>query len=1096
MVDIVDKTHRQIFCYNKDIGHLFVPNLNARVMNETGGYFVKTNSSGFRSNLEFKKKKNSKPRILFFGDSNTAADGVSNNERFSELVGEHFGAEVYNFGLSGSGTDQQYLIWKNYAQNIEADLIVLGILVENIERNRVAYRESINPFTKKNILIPKPYFQINENKLILSNHPVPRTTTNLKNIDPQMVQWSIPKGQEIIYKAVDLWRKSKIIKPINDNFKPYLDRLRSFLIKTAYQPYKDYNKPNSNSYLLMQKILDKFINSLDPIPVVILPIPTYHYYVDGAKPIYKNFFNNFNNTKKNIYVLDLLKEIRTLDYKKRQSLCFKEDKGHFCQLGHQVISDFLKREINDRKILSNGKKNKNFTIDQKPEKAPVYIIGISSFYHDSAASLIKDGEIVAAAQEERFSRVKNDRRFPISSINYCLEKANIQQKDISAIVYYDNAYLTFERMLWSFAKSAPNSEEAWIKSLPSWIQYKLYLPRLIRKELNYNGKILHNLHHRSHFASAFFPSPFEKAAILTIDGVGEWATASIGVGEGNKLRMIKEMNFPNSLGLFYSAFTQFIGFKVNSGEYKMMGLAPYGKPVYVDIILKKLIFLKSDGSIKINQKYFSYLNGTVMTNEKFADLFGGPSRIPESNITQREMDIACSVQQVTEKIVLAMARYAKKITGMDYLCMSGGVALNCVSNGNLYREKIFKDIWIQPAAGDAGSSLGCALDAYYTYFKKSRKLRKDGKPIQLGSCWGPEWNKDEIEAFLDTENAKYKYIRDTHERNSLIAKFLGSGKVIGYFSGRTEFGPRALGARSIIGDPRIAEMQTKINLKIKYRESFRPFAPAILAEETNQYFETNKKNPYMMFVEPVLKNRRLKFTKANTEDMLKIIKQPRSDIPAVTHIDYSARVQTVERSDNKEFYDLIKSFQELTGCPLIINTSFNVRGEPIVNTPMDAYKCFMNTEMDVLVLENCLLLKKDQIQFDKKKWSINNLNKKKQMIKNNSLNKRLKKIYNKYFTNTLSHALEKKLEKDNELSCWINTINYNKPEEIFDIPKELDDENLDPQKMIKPLTKYWHNRSLEKIFEPMILKLLYLGKKYPLNKDIEERVSDKIYEMF
>jgi|MDTC01.1.fsa_nt_gb carbamoyltransferase len=1096
MVDIIDKTYRQIFCYNKDIGHLFVPNLNARIMNEKGGYFVKTNSLGFRSNLEFKKKKDSKPRILFFGDSNTAADGVSNNERFSELLGEYFGAEVYNFGLSGSGTDQQYLIWKNYAQNMEADLIVLGVLVENIQRNKVAYRESINPFTKKSVLIPKPYFQINENKLNLTNYPVPRTNPSSSDIDPHMVQWTIPKDQEMIYKAVRLWRKSKITKPINDNFSPFLERFRSFLIKTAYQPYKDYDNPNSKGYFLMKEILSKFINLLHPIPVIILPIPTYHYYVDGAKPIYKKLFGSFHNPKKNIYVLDLLKEIKRLDYKKRQSLCFEEDKGHFCQFGHQVISNFLKKKISDLKILPVQKKNKNFITSHKPEKVPLYVLGISSFYHDSAASLIKDGEIVAAAQEERFSRIKNDRRFPISSINYCLEKANIQQQDLSAIVYYDNAYLTFERMLWSFAKTAPNSEEAWIRFMPSWIQYKLFLPRLIRKELKYNGKILHNLHHRSHFASAFFASPFKKAAILTVDGVGEWATASIGIGEGNKLRMIKEMNFPNSLGLFYSAFTQFTGFKVNSGEYKMMGLAPYGKSIYVDIILKKLICVKSDGSIKINQKYFSYLKGSVMTNEKFADLFGGPAREPESIITQREMDIACSVQKVTEKIILSMARYAKKITGAEYLCMSGGVALNCVANGHLYRENIFKDIWIQPAAGDAGSSLGCALDAYYTYFKKNRKLREDGKPLQLGSYWGPEWNKEEIRAFLETENAKYKSISDSNERNSLIASYLNSGKIIGYFSGRTEFGPRALGARSIIGDPRIAEMQTKINLKIKYRESFRPFAPAVLADQANQYFEGSKKTPYMMFVLPVLKNRRLTFNRENIEDMLKIIKQPRSDIPAVTHIDYSARVQTIERSDHKEFYDLIKAFQKLTGCSVVINTSFNIRGEPIVNTPMDAYRCFMNTEMDVLVLEHCLLLKKDQIKFDKEKWSNSNLNKDKPKISKNFFSKKLKKLYNKNFTSALRDTLENILQRKNELSCWTDSINFNNSDKIFNIPVELDNENPDPQKMIKPLIEYWHNNFFGKILEPTILRLLYLGKKYPLNKDTERTVSDKIYEMF
>ena len=1095
MKEFFNSTHRQIFRYNKNIGHLFVPNLKARIMNENGGYYVHTNSLGFRSNTEFRRKKDNKPRILFFGDSNTAADGVSNDERFSEAVGKYFNAEVYNFGLSGSGTDQQYLIWKEYAQNIEADLIILGVLVENIERNKVAYRESLNPYTKKHFLVPKPYFKLKKNKLELRNFPVPRIQSNLTEVDPDMIQWAIPRDQELIYKLVNWSRKSKLFKPIRSNFDSFLKKLRSLVIRMTYQPYPDYGNRDSEGYILMKEILAEFIRSLSSTPVIILPIPTYHYYVDGAKPIYNKFFNFFNNPKNNVHVLDLLKHIKNLDFTKRQSLCFKEDKSHFSQFGHQVISNFLIKQISDRKILSMSKERKITEKINIIKKNPVYVLGISAFYHDSAAALIKDGEIIAAAQEERFSRIKNDRRFPLSAINFCLEQGNIQQNDLNAIVYYDNTSLTLERMLWTFAATAPNSEEAWLRAIPSWVKYKFFLPQLIRKKLKYNGKIFQDFHHRSHVASAFFPSPFKKAAILTIDGVGEWATSSIAIGEDNKITMIKEMNFPNSLGLVYSAFTQFTGFKVNSGEYKMMGLAPYGKPIYVDLILDKLINIKQDGSIDINQKYFNYLNGNVMTNNNFSELFKGPARAPESRITQREMDIACSIQKVTDKIIFYMARYVKELTKEEYLCMSGGVALNCVATGNLLRKNLFKDIWIQPAAGDAGSSLGCALDLYHSYFSNPRKLREDGKSLQRGSYWGPEWHKGEIKSFLETGNIKH-YSIDKTKRSSLIAKYLNEGKVVGHFSGRTEFGPRALGARSIIGDARNKEMQTKINLKIKYRESFRPFAPAVLLEKVEKYFDLNKKSPYMMLVSPVNKERRLPFARGNTEDMLAVVRQPKSDIPAVTHVDYSARIQTVERDDHQEFYDLIKSFEELTGYGIVINTSFNVRGEPIVNTPMDAYRCFMHTDMDVLVLENFFLLKEEQVQINKKKNSFKDSNEEIFKKDDNFLRKKLESLYKKNFISISDKVKEILYYKKNESSYWFSCKNHRDLSEIFDIPADLDIQNPDPRKMTRSIIKFWRNNSFALILEPILISLLSLSKKYPLEEDINATVSDKIYEMF
>ena len=1090
------KTHRQIFCHNEDIGHLFVPNINARIIHETGGYYVKTNSLGFRSNIEFKEKKDNKKRILFFGDSNTAADGVSNNERFSDLVGKHFESEVYNFALPGSGTDQQYLIWKKYAQKIEADLIVIGVLVENIERNKVAFRETLHPYTKKRLLTPKPYFEINKEKLELKNTPVPKNKIKINDVDPKKVQWVIPKNQEFLYKAVSLFRESKILKPVRDNFSPLIKKLRSTLINLAYQPYPDYKNSHSPGYNLMKRIISDFTGSINSIPTIIMPIPTYHYYFDGAKPIYRNFFNYFNDPKKNIYVLDILDDLKKLNFKEKQLLSFRNDKSHFSQFGHKTITNSLVKKIEEINVLPKSKIVKEKKINNVVEKKPIYILGISAFYHDSAASLIKDGEIIAAAQEERFSRKKNDRRFPMSSINFCLEKAGIQQNDLSAIVYYDNTSLTLERLFYSLSSTAPKSNDAWLRVMPSWIKYKFFLPQLIRKKLKYSGKIIHNLHHRSHIASAFFPSPFKKAAILTIDGVGEWATASIGVGEENKITMLKEMHFPDSIGLLYSAFTQFTGFKVNSGEYKMMGLAPYGKPKYVDLIEKELINIKNDGSIKINQKYFSYIEGSLMTNKNFSDLFNGPARIPETEITQREMDIACSIQKVTEKIILKMARYVKELTKAEYLCLSGGVALNCVANGYLLKENLFKDIWIQPASGDAGSSLGCAFDAYFNYFEKKRNINDDGKSIQLGSLWGPEWNTDEIKSFLNNESITH-HIVDQTKRSSLIANFLNEGKVIGHFSGRTEFGPRALGARSIIGDSRNKQMQTNMNIKIKKRESFRPFAPAILIEKVNDFFELEKKSPHMMLVSPVKESRRTKFNKPNTENMLEIVRIPRSDIPAVTHVDYSARIQTIEREDHKKFYDLIKAFDELTGYPVIVNTSFNVRGEPIVNSPYDAYQCFMNTEMDILFLEDFLIKKTDQI--NNKKFESNRKNLFSETINKDdkSLQNQLKKIYKENIT-----QISKKISNFSSFninantSCWVNSSNKNNEKNMFIIPANLDEEKFEPKKMAKSITNFWHNSNFAEVFEPILVKLISLSKKYPLEEDVNSEVSEKIYEMF
>jgi len=589
------------------------------------------------------------------------------------------------------------------------------------------------------------------------------------------------------------------------------------------------------------------------------------------------------------------------------------------------------------------------------------ILGISAFYHDSAAALVRDGQILAAAQEERFTRIKHDFNFPQHAVDYCLAEAGITPAQLDAVCFYDKPLLKFERLLETYLAFAPLGLRSFMMAIPLWVRQKLFLPREIDKGLHdqYEGPIYFTQHHESHAASAFFPSPFEEAAIVTLDGVGEWATTTWGVGKGNRVEIRKEVRFPHSLGLLYSAFTYYTGFKVNSGEYKVMGLAPYGEPRYADLILSELMDLKEDGSFWLNQKYFNYCSGLTMTNGRFDKLFGGPARQSESRVTQREMDLAASVQKVTEEVMMRIIRHVHRQTVLDNLCLAGGVALNCVGNGKILRDGPFKDIWIQPAAGDAGGALGAALFTWHQVMDKPRTPQ----PLdsQTGSYLGPAYSESQIRAYLDRVGAKYTVYANEDELCRHVAELMERGKVIGFLKGRMEFGPRALGARSIIGDPRNPKMQAQMNLKVKFRESFRPFAPSCLREKVADYFEMDCESPYMLLVAPVREDRRLEMNQEQKKlfgiDKLHVL---RSDIPAVTHVDYSARVQTVNKQTAPAYWKLIKAFEERTGCPVIVNTSFNIRGEPIVCTPQDAYKCFMYTDMEALVLENCLCLKEDQ----------------------------------------------------------------------------------------------------------------------------------------
>jgi carbamoyltransferase len=599
---------------------------------------------------------------------------------------------------------------------------------------------------------------------------------------------------------------------------------------------------------------------------------------------------------------------------------------------------------------------------KKESNDPCYILGISAFYHDSAACLLKDGEILAAGSEERFTRVKGDASFPTNAVEYCLEHAGITLDDLDYVGFYDKPLLKFERILETYLGVAPRGFRSFLMAGPLWIKEKLFMDRNLRDELDFDGEILYAEHHESHAASAFYPSPFEEAAILTLDGVGEWATASMGVGRGKDLELVKELHWPDSLGLLYSAFTYFTGFRVNSGEYKVMGLAPYGEPKYVDVILDKLIDLKEDGSFTMNQEYFNYLSGLTMTNGKFSELFGGPPRKPETKLTQREMDLARSVQEVCEEVMLRMARTVHRETGMKNLCMAGGVALNCVGNGRILREGPFENIWIQPAAGDAGGSLGIAQLIWHRHLSQPRRVMP-GKDSMKGAYLGPGFSDDEIETELKGLGAVYRRL-DREELNRQVASALADEKIVGWFNGRMEFGPRALGHRSILGDARSPKMQAQMNLKIKFREGFRPFAPSVLRERVSDYFELDSDSPYMLLVAPVKKERQIPMSDEQRKLWgIEQLNVPRSDIPAVTHIDYSARVQTVHSDTSPEYYGVIQAFEELTGCGVVVNTSFNVRGEPIVCTPRDAYQCFMRTDIDYLVTGSFLMAKEEQPEW-------------------------------------------------------------------------------------------------------------------------------------
>jgi carbamoyltransferase len=1057
-------THKTLIRYDENIGHLFVPNITMRQPYSEKPYYIRTNKQGFRSNFDYQASKEpNEIRIAFVGDSYTAGEGVANEKRFSDIVAKAFDAKSYNFALSASGVDQQYLIYKDIASKFDHDVLVISPHIINIFRNLLSSRLSVEGQTGKKILVPKPYFTLENEKLVRHHYPVP--------MERQAVE--------------EFSARNKLIEP-NDMarrlFHKYIPkRLKEELLKIQFKEHRGYEKEDDPRWLLMRHLIEGMIKEAGDRPIILAPLPYHQVY---KNPDYKKRFINLAEKYSNVTFVDILEKFKTVP--DTDTLDFPKDE-HYSEYGHEVIAEEIIKVINQKGILKIKEPIAEKT--NHPKKAS-YILGISAFYHDSAAALIRDGEIVAAAQEERFTRVKNDSRFPASAINFCLEEAGINVDDLESVVFYDNPYITLERIIASQVAVYPKGASIWEELFPKWVQTKMHIPDIIRSELNFKGNMYMALHHLSHAASAFYPSPYTNAAILTIDGVGEWATATIGMGTGNDIKILKEMNFPHSVGLLYSAFTYYTGFKVNEGEYKLMGLAPYGEPTYVDLIKKEIVHINDDGSIKLNMKYFGYQENLSMINEKFEHLLGGPARKDNEEITKRIRDIARSIQVVTEEIVIKMAKHAKEITGADHLCLAGGVALNCVANGKILLEKLFKSIWIQPAAGDSGGALGAALALHFSNNNGNGSVRTEGLILQKGSCFGPSFSDDEIQAHLDSFG--YKYTRlDPSERNKVLAKYLAEGKIAGHFLGGVEYGPRALGARSILGDPRSETTQSSLNLKIKFRESFRPFAPSVLEEDVPSFFNLHQPSPYMLIVAQVNEDRCIRSHSGEYKsDLFEIVNEKRSDLPAITHVDYSARVQSVNKEVHPVYYDLISKFKKLTGYGVIINTSFNVNGEPIVCTPKDAVRCFMNTNMDILVLNNFMLLKEDQQKTD---FDSALKPAKRNTVKTEALENAQRdamKIYNKYFPGfvSLKEAVIN-TPADASTSTWVNFSN------AAYFLKDTPLTHVTPQH----ITSQWSAIPQEKRkpFEELLQEIISLSKKHKLKADeVSAKVSDSIYEMF
>jgi carbamoyltransferase len=1086
-----------IFRHDPEIGHLFVPNLTARLPGESGWHFLRTNSLGFRADAEPEEPRGGRPRILMLGDSITAGDGCANEERFSDLLAGALDAEVINLGLSGSGTDQQLLIFEGFGRALAADLIVWMLPAENILRNKVSARVAIDRFGRQ-VMAPKPWFVLAEEGLELRGVPVPRERPLVEEAadHPLIQDWMQARGPRPArarrrpsgLELLDLYRRHPAFAPLRYLIRRRVPGVRSAILRrSGFQPYTDYLSPESAGWRLMEALVRRLLAAAAPTPVLLVPIPSYFHFYDGIAPIYQELFAGLADPGRQVHVMDLTAPLAALPRAERRSLVFPRDKTHFTPFGHQVVAGLLAREIGARGLPGGRPAPAPPRVRRsRPKPAGTWVLGLSGFFHNSAAALIRDGEIVAAAEEERFTRVKNDRGFPALAANYCLEEGGLQAGDLAAVVFYENVALTFERLLCSLAAAAPESEEVWTAALPSWLGRKVSLPALLREHLGYAGPLLQDRHHRAHAASAFFPSPFGRAAVLTVDGVGEWATASIGAGRGNGLEMLQEMRFPHSLGLLYSAFTQFLGFRVNFDEYKVMGLAPYGEPRYVDTILDRVAALREDGSLALDLSRFSFLGRPSMVGEPFAELFG-PPRAPGGPITERDVDLARSIQEVTERAFLRMAGHAHRLTGERRLCLAGGVALNCVANGRLLREGPFEEIWIQPAAGDAGGALGAALDAYHTHFGGLRPAAREGAALQGSSCWGPGFTENEIAAFLDTHGLPHRPLA-ADERPATVARLLAGQGVVGHFAGRVELGPRALGSRSILADPRDPLLPKVLNQRIKGRESFRPFAPAVLLERAHEYFELEGESPYMLLVARVKGLRPGRLPRRPVGDLVALLCEPRSDIPAVTHVDGTARVQTVDGAGPRELRGVLQAFAAETGCAVLVNTSFNGRDEPIVCTPYDAYRCFMRSGLEHLLLGDHLLVKSEQPEWREPPPAPAGA----PAAVPEELARRLRRLYHSDLL-PLARRLRARGVLGLGAAGWTDWPAAGRAA-VCEIPAGLSSGR--PDEVADALLGQWQEAGSAPAFAGLVRKLMRLARRFPSREPWAEEVPDTVYALF
>jgi carbamoyltransferase len=940
-------THRMLFQHHALLGHIFVPGLNVRIPRpSSGGYFVRTNAQGFRSNWDFQPRRGVRSRILFFGDSVTAGDGCENHERFSDLVGAALDVDTFNYGLPGTGTDQQLLALREMASDVEADVVVLGLYVENIERNQSSIRLAVDRETGTSFRMPKPHFQLDASGLRLCNVPVPRhwasETTPAKGRHTRPNSW-----------LATLRRVSRHPPRGLDHLVSWTKRLLNF------RALRDYGSENSPGWRLLESILREFQRNARGMPVLLVPIPTYSYLVDGLHPGYQARFERLVDGLPGSHLLDLTSRLRRLPRADRRAL-LQADLTHFNAAGHRCVASIVADAIRDLGLTRPAAAKTS--VARPPTRpaaaASTWVLGLSCFFHDASAAIVKDGEIVAASLEERFTRRKHDGSFPRHAINYCLEEAGIDSSSLAAIVYHQDLGLVMERMLMMLAAERADASDLWQRALEGWVSEKMRLADLIRGSLDFGGPVFQNSHHRSHAASAFFASPYQRAAVLTLDGVGEWATGSMGVGAANRLEILRELDFPHSIGLLYSALTRHLGFRANTDEYKVMGLAPYGSPLYVSAIRDRLLSIDDDGAVELS---FDARAALAAPQERMAALLGAvlgvAARQPNAPLMREHADLARSLQDVLELVFLRIARFTRRLTGERTLCLAGGVALNCAAAGRLLREGVFEDVWIQPAADDSGAALGAALDVYYTHFGGRRRAELPFQ--QRDSCLGPQFSRPELLAFLDTHGHSFETLGQD-QIAARAAALLADGKIVGRFAHRGEFGPRALGSRSILADPRRPDMQAEVNRRVKLREAFRPFAPAVLEGDASLYFQLESPSPYMSFAIPIASALRRPVPPMDDLDLRSTPPPPASNLPAITHVDHTARVQTVDAVRSPDFHAVLCAFRELTGCAVVLNTSFNVHDEPIVWTPHDAYRCFMRSGLDALVLGPYLLLKEHQ----------------------------------------------------------------------------------------------------------------------------------------